>query len=162
MKIKSYITITIVLLALAGCQLLKKDKLTLKTHSQKEELKLVEQRNTLSQKNQLVLIDSNHNDFAMMLWPKGKFKFSLTNGFEGEAEKVLIKDKHTRKKVLNLKQEKRRDSTQLKANYTNEKESSVTVKKDKLSVSYNWTWLLLVVVIFALIWAYRRFAFLIR
>jgi hypothetical protein len=36
----------------------------------------------------------------MMLWPKGKFTFSLANGFEGEADRVMIKGKQSQQKVV--------------------------------------------------------------
>jgi hypothetical protein len=157
MKQKIHITIALTIAILTSCQLLSKEKLTSKTQSQKEELQLVQQRNTLSQKNDLVLIDSSHNDFTMILWPKGNFKFSVANGFEGEAERIIIKGKQTEQKTLNLKQEKKQDSTQYKANYTNEKESSTTIKKNKLSVGFNWGWIVALLVFFVLIWFYRKY-----
>ena len=86
----------------------------------------------------MVLIDSSYADFTLMLWPKGKFKFTLANGFEGEAERIIVRGKQTQQKLLHVKQETKRDSTVLKANYNKEKESSTTVEKNKLSVGYNW------------------------
>ena len=147
----------ILILSLASCQLLKKDKLTLKRLNQMEELQVSEQRNTLSQQSQLVIIDSNHQDYTMTLWPKGQFKFTVANGFEGEAEKVLIKGKHSSQKKLNLTQETKQDSTLLKANYTNEKESLITIKKNKLSVGYNGGLVLLFIIFYVLYWIYRRY-----
>ena len=35
--------------------------------------------------------DSLHQSWDIQLWPKGKFAFSPDGGFEGEAEKVMIK-----------------------------------------------------------------------
>jgi len=32
-----------------------------------------------------------HRNDAIMIWPKGKFSFSIKNGFEGEAEKIILK-----------------------------------------------------------------------
>ena len=123
--------------------MLKKEKLTTKKQSEKEELQINSQHHTLNQKSQLVLIDSSQNDFTMMLWPKGRFTFSLTNGFEGEAEKILLNGKQTKQKIMNLKQETKQDSTAFKANYVNKRESSNAVQKNKLSVGYNWAWLLI-------------------
>ena len=93
----------------------------------------------------------------MMLWPKGKFTFSIANGFEGEAEKILIKGKQTQQKLLKIKQEKKQDSTAFKVNYTNKKESSNSVQKNKLNVGYNWGWVLVLVILLALIWGYKKF-----
>ena len=153
MKLKIYLIITLAVVTLGACKLLKKDRLSLKKLSQAEELKFVAQKTTLSQQNQLVLIDSSHHDFTMMLWPKGKFTFSLTNGFEGEAEKILIKGKQTELKILKFKAEKKRDSIVLRANYTNKKESSTVVKKNKFSMGY----ILLVPILYLCYWLYKRF-----
>jgi hypothetical protein len=160
MKYKIHFTITLVALILTSCQLFEKEKLTSKAQGQKEELQLVQQRNTLSQKNDLVLIDSSHNDFELMLWPKGKFTFSVANGFEGEAERILIKGKQTKQKVLNITQETKQDSTQFKANYSNEKASSITVKKNKISAGYNWFLLLVLPVLYGFYWLNKRYKFL--
>ena len=92
-----------------------------------------------------------------MLWPKGKFTFSLSNGFEGEAEKILIKGKQTQQKLLNMKQEKTQDSAAFKVNYSNQKQSNNNVQKNKIKVVYNWGWVLVLLVIFVLIWAYVKF-----
>ncbi|MES2653375.1 MAG: hypothetical protein V4663_16665 [Bacteroidota bacterium] len=155
MKTKLLIT-ALVALSLLGCHILQKDKLTLKKLSQKEELQFAVQRNTLSLQSQLVLIDSSYNDFTVLLYPKGKFAFSIANGFEGEADKILIKGKNTSQKKLDLKQEIRKDSTATKANYTTMNESVITVKKNKLSTGYNWGWVAGLLVVFTLIWLYRR------
>jgi hypothetical protein len=73
MKYIKYIIITLTVVTLAACQLLKKDKLTLKRLSQQEELQVTEQRNIVSEQSQLLLIDSSRHDYTMMLWPKGNF-----------------------------------------------------------------------------------------
>lgn len=154
---KHNIYIALALATLTACQLLKKEKLTVKAQYQKEVLQLTEHRNLLSQQNQLILIDSSHNDFTMMLYPKGRFTFSVANGFEGEAEKILINGKHTRQKIINLKQEIKKDSSVFKANYANEKESSASVKKNKLSVGCNWSLLLIIPVFYFLYLIYKRY-----
>ena len=157
MKLKIHLITALAVVTLTSCKLLKKDKLTLKKLSQTEELRVVAQKTTLSQQNQLIIIDSSHNDYTMMLWPKGKFTFSLANGFEGEAEKILIRGKQTQQKLLNMKHEKRQDSAAFKVNYSNQKQSSNSVQKNKINVGYNWGWVLVLLVIFVLIWAYLRF-----
>jgi beta-lactamase superfamily II metal-dependent hydrolase len=159
LNIMKFIIYTVLAVAtLTSCQLLKKEKLTLKTKWQKEELKIAAQKTTFSQKNELVLIDSSQNDFTMMLWPKGKFTFSLTNGFEGEAERVIIKGKQSQQKVLNIKRETKQDSTIIKTNYTNEKESSTTIKKNKLSGGYNWAWVFVIPILYLFYRLYKRYS----
>ena len=161
MKLKIHIIIAIAVAMLNACQLLRKDKSTLKKLSQTEELQVVSQKTTLSVQNQLVLIDSSHNDFTMMLWPKGKFKFSIAKGFEGEAEKILIRGKQTQQKILKVKTEKRQDSIVLKANYSNKKESSTVVKKNKFSIGYNWAWIFIFPILYLCYWLYKRYKLLI-
>ena len=157
MKLKIYLIIALTAVSLTACKLLKKDKLSVKKLSQTEELQVVAQKTSLTQQNQLVLMDSSHNDFTMMLWPKGKFTFSLTNGFKGEAEKILIKGKQTQQRILKVKAEKREDSIVLKANYTNRKESSAVVNKNKFSIGYNWGWLLIFPILYVLYQLYSRY-----
>ena len=157
MEHKTYLITAFVVVTLTACQLLRKDKLSVKKLSEKQELQGVAQKTTHSEQNQLVLIDSSHHDFTMVLWPKGKFTFSLINGFEGEAEKIFIRGKQTQQKLLNMKHEKRQDSAAFKVNYSNQKQSSNSVQKNKINVGYNWGWVLVLLVIFVLIWGYMRF-----
>ncbi len=155
MKLK--ITIAITILTLNSCHILQKDKLTLKKLNQKEELHIMEQRNTLSQHYQLVMTDSSHNDFTMLLWPKGKFTFSAAKGFEGEAEKIIIKGSQASKNVLNLKRETKRDSSLLKADFINQRESSTAMKKNKLSFGFSWVWFLAIPIFYLLYRVYLRY-----
>ncbi len=155
MKIKTAITIAI--LTLTSCQLLKKDKLTLKKLNQKEEFRVTEQRNIVDQQSRFVLIDSANQDYTTMLWPKGRFKFTVTNGFEGEAEKILIMGKSKSQKIHTLEQQTTWDSTLLKASYSNQKQSSINTKMNKASLRYNWAWLLVLPFIYLCYWLYKRF-----
>jgi hypothetical protein len=157
MKHKIHITITLAVVILASCHLFEKQKLSIKKQLEKEQLQLDAQRTTVTEQSQLILIDSSQNDYTLMLWPKGKFTFSPINGFEGEAEKVIIKGKEIRKKIVESNHKTRQDSTVLKANYAKEKESTITVEKNKLSAGNNWGWVLVLLIIIALIWVYRRF-----
>lgn len=152
---KTYI-ILLLTLALQSCSILKKNKQSFKKLTYKEQLQLLEQRNIKSQQSQMVLIDSNHNDFTMLLWPKGKFTFSVANGFEGEAEKILIREKRSGQKMVTIKHEINQDSTRFQSNYTKEKENSSVVKKNKVSVGYNWFWLILIPALYLCYWLYKR------
>lgn len=156
MKHKIYSIVLLAAVALTSCSFLKKDKQSIKTKHQKEELQFSAQHQVITHQNQLVLMDSSYNDFTLMLWPKGKFTFSIANGFEGEAERLLIKRKQSQQKVLHMRQETKQDSIVLKANYNNEKESSTAVKKNKLSVGYNWAWIVVLLISFVLIWVYKK------
>ncbi|SFH35546.1 hypothetical protein [Pedobacter insulae] len=152
----SYLNITFALATLTSCHILQKDKLTLKNLAQKEQLQLIEQRNTLSEQSHLVLIDSSHNDFKMTLWPKGKFTYSLAKGFEGEAEKIMITGVQARQKVLKLKQETKHDSTKVTLHYQNEAKTKTISQKNKFNVGYSWGWVIVLVIILVAIWVYRK------
>lgn len=146
----------IVAMSLLGCKLLQKNKEILKTQSQKEELQFLEQRNILNRKSEFFLVDSNHSDFTMQLWPKGKFKFSVAKGFEGEAEKMVIKVRHSSQKLITTKEESQQDSTRIAAKYSQLKETSTIVKKKKLNFGYSWAWILLIPGFYILYLCYKR------
>lgn len=137
----------ILALGLTSCHILKKEKQSIKTMRQKEELQLVEQRYSLYQQSQLVLRDSSHNDVTVLLWPKGKFTFSVAHGFEGEAEKVVVLGKTKHVKTIDLRSARKLDSMTRKAMYKNEKERSTQVQKNKWSMGYSWAWVLLIPVL---------------
>lgn len=140
-----------------SCQLLKRDKVVLKQQSEQEELSVLGQQQILQQHSQLSVTDSNDTDFELVLWPKGKFSYSLAKGFEGEAEKIRVKGKYVTQKKLVLSKVKQQDNKVLKANYTNKKESNIVIKKNKLSAAYNWGWVLVLLILIVLIWWYSRF-----
>jgi hypothetical protein len=41
----------------------------------------------------LLFNDSSDQDYTLQIWPKGKFTYSAANGFQGEAEKMLVSGK---------------------------------------------------------------------
>lgn len=144
-------------IAIGSCHILQKDKQTLKRLAKKEEHQIEAKHASFSEQNQLLVIDSSNNDFTVLLWPKGNFKFSLTNGFEGEAEKVVIKGKQQRHEILGIIEVKRQDSAVLKANYTKQKESSKIVQKKKFKIGFNCVWVALIPVSCILYWLYIRY-----
>jgi hypothetical protein len=152
-----YFIITTVILALTACQLLQKDKQTLKKISLQEEHQMVEHRNSLSQHSELLLVDSSQNKFTMLVYPKGKFTLSVANGFEGEAEKILIKGEHNSHSVESFKQQIEKDSLAIKANYIKQEQRITTANKKKLSAGSNSAWLLVIPVGYMLWLLYRNF-----
>ncbi len=156
MKTISNITITLAIAVLCSCQVLKKEKLSSKMQIEKQLLQIEKQRNQLDKKSKLHIIDSSQNDFTMLLWPKGKFTYSLAKGFAGEADKILIKDRQKKQKSLDYNNHVKQDSASLNTNYNNQKETSLITTKHKISLGYNLGWVLVLLLIFALIWAYRK------
>lgn len=157
MKLKIHIIIMLLLLALCSCRLLRKERLVSKTHNQKEEGLLSKQRTSLSHQRHLVLMDSSKKEFTVMLWTKGKFRLSPANGFEGEAEKIMIAGRQYNQRILKASDISKRDSTVLKAAYTKEKDIGELVSSNRLGMGYSWAWMLLIPVVYLCYWGYRRF-----
>lgn len=81
--------------AVAGCGLFKNIRTETRYSRQQSTtdsgLNLAEEKNWLSKSGTITLKkDSDHLDYAIQLWPKGRFTFSPTDGFSGEAVKILI------------------------------------------------------------------------
>lgn len=150
-------SILLICLIISSCHVLQKDKQTLKKSTQKENYKIESKHTSSNEQRQLLLSDSSDTGFMLVLWPKGSFKLSLANGFEGEAEKILIKSKQTHKKEINLKQEVKHDGTLLRANYNKEKESTTIRKNNKFRIGTNWIWLLILSALCLGYLLYRRF-----
>lgn len=142
--------------SLSSCHILRKDKLILKKLDQKLEVEHSVLQNRLSQQRELLLIDSSHNDYTMLFWPKGRFTFSAANGFEGEAEKVMIKGRQINQKVLTLRDKMQHDSTSIKLNYSSQMESSMVIEKNKLKIVPAWIWLLILPLIYLIYFIYKR------
>ncbi len=156
-KVKTQLTVSLMVLTLMSCHILKKDKQTLRKLQQQEHVHIDARRQLLHTQNQLLITDSSHNDYTMVLWPKGNFKLSIANGFEGEAEKILLKGNVTKQKFIALKNEVKRDSSLLKANYSNETERITERQKNKLSTGYQWGWVLVLLMLLIVVWLYRRY-----
>lgn len=150
------LTLIIAALSLTACSLLKKTKQSLKQVNMKEQLELVKHRHTLTRQSQLIFIDSSHRDFNVMLLPKGKFKFSIQNGFEGEAEKIWLSAKKQQVTSLHQEHQIKVDSTVRKATYHKNKKSTAKVEKNKLRMGNSWSWLLIIPILWVCFSVYKR------
>ena len=88
----------LIAMTLLACNMLK--KVTTAVVTDKRSSSVEDERtllaNRLVQTNQHFLewkLDSTSSNAVVMIWPKGKFTFSALQGFEGEAEKILLKSK---------------------------------------------------------------------
>ncbi|RZK39842.1 MAG: hypothetical protein EOO90_17310 [Pedobacter sp.] len=146
----------LIIITTSSCGLLQKSKMSQKTNSQKEELQVELQQVRLSGQQQLVLSDSSNSDYTILLWPKGNFRLSPRNGFEGEAEHILVKAKRSQQKNLWLDQQIEHDSILLKASKVQQHESNTTIRKDKQSIVPSWVWLLAIPVLLVMFWVGKR------
>jgi len=86
----------LVSMLLQGCGVFKKvttDEVTDKQSSSiLEQSKLNTSRMSQSSQNFFEWqLDSTNTSDVIMIWPKGRFTFSASHGFEGEAEKIFFK-----------------------------------------------------------------------
>lgn len=108
----------------------------------------------------IVRDDSLNKDWNIQLWPKGKFTFSLQNGFEGEADKVLINGRsfqRNRSTETEATDKTQRNSANVSLH---EKKKNVdTSKQEEKSIKPNSSWLLtcgFLLVIFVLLIYLRK------
>jgi len=86
------------LVGCAGCGMLKDTSKSVNaTHDQLDEQQatklLVDANKTITAATLTLYTDSTNQDYSVQVWPKGRFTFSAANGFEGEAEQVLVTGK---------------------------------------------------------------------
>ena len=78
-----------------GCSILKQNsrESSNATYSEEQQMEIHELNEKDSTSDVLTLHyerDSLQEAYTIQLWPKGTFSFSAANGFEGEAERILI------------------------------------------------------------------------
>lgn len=155
MKTQLQFTIVFFTLSLTACHILQKDKLREKQQMQTEALQLEDRHQVLAQQSQWLLTDSSRNDLLLTIWPKGKFNYSLVNGFSGEAEKITLHARQRLQKSLQQMQTTKQGSVEIKANYASEKASTHNVQQHKVSARNNWAFVLLMLIAVMLIWLFR-------
>ena len=144
---KGYVCLLVVLF-FYSCGIMN-DKHTTKTLSEltdETKLDLAMKAETELKDNSLKMIvrdDSLNKDWNIQLWPKGKFTFSPQNGFEGEAEKVLINGRsfeRNRSKETEAVDKTQKSSIDISLH---EKKKNVkTAKQEEKSIRQNYSWLL--------------------
>ena len=152
-----YFYVLIVLPALSGCGILKDtSKITDNNHTLvNQELAMQLSIDDAQVKKASVLTlysDSSHQDYSVQVWPKGHFTFSATNGFEGEAEKLLIKGRTQHLEagaVLSSLDETTRASAKIKVDQHDKlvSDQKLTVKKSTVSVKWVITGSLMLILI---------------
>lgn len=142
MRTNSYYLI--MLLSLSGCGLLKDTSKSVDADhvSLEEQMALKLSVDAVQGQKASVLTlysDSANEDYSVQFWPKGHFTFSAANGFEGEAEKVLISGKTQRVgagSTLSNLEEVAQTSTQLNVDQLDKliSDQKLTVKKSTVSL----------------------------
>jgi len=104
--------------------------------------------------------DDMQSAYSVQLWPKGSFRFSAENGFEGEAERILIsgqmKEERNRKELSGTEQQHsgRQEITSAQSSQEQgiKKEEIREIKTD-----FKWVILGIMVIIACFTWVYYKF-----
>lgn len=127
------IGIGLLVLLVASCQLLQKDKWSATHKAEKEEAQFLAQRSFGYQQQYGWFTDSSQHEFMLSVWPKGKFSFSLDSGFKGEAEKVELHGRQAKQTSKLLQHTRVQDSSAISASTSTQSERSSEVQKHKKS-----------------------------
>ncbi|MFC1224257.1 hypothetical protein ACFE6N_10645 [Pedobacter sp. BG31] len=101
-------------LLLSACATLKSKKVL---HEQDLEVKHNSRESSSEQswaKSNTLLLDTSNSEYVVQITPLGKFFYSAEKGFEGMAEKVVIKGKASHRRMLQGQQQKGRELAQQK------------------------------------------------
>lgn len=92
-------------LLLSACATLKSKKVL---HEQDLEVKHNSRESSIEQswaKSNTLLLDTSNSEYVVQITPLGKFFYSAEKGFEGMAEKVVIKGKANNRRMLHEQQQ---------------------------------------------------------
>lgn len=123
-----------------SCSTLHKESLLLK-HSNTEESTLALSEK-LGAKKAIFLNDSSISEMNVELIPKGKFSYSIKDGFMGEASHLTISKKETKRQQSTIKEELMQQIVQTFQQSKTVKEMVQVKAKER--IAFNWFPLLLV------------------
>ena len=139
---KGYVCLLVVLF-FYNCGIMN-DKHTTKALSEltdETKMDLVLKAETELKDNSLKMIvrdDSLNKDWNIQLWPKGKFTFSPQNGFEGEADKVLINGRSSqRNRSTETEATDKTQKNSIKVALHEKKKNVGTSKQEEKSIAPN-------------------------
>jgi hypothetical protein len=147
----------IMMAGLMSCNVLRKDRFNLNRCLEEHEFLQENSFSTLHSQSGLKFADSNGGDFTMLVSPKGKFRFGVNGGFEGEASQLVIKGKQSRKQMLELGNILRQQSSNMKEQHAYSKETASVDSRHKARASLGWAWLVLLPIVYVLYRIYCRY-----
>lgn len=152
-------------ITLHGCGLLNKtDKRTEQSKSSSDHLeqsKTTMEDDSSGKSLQMAFEkDDVQSAYAVQLWPKGVFKFSAENGFEGEAERIVIsgqlKEQRNRTKLAANEQQHKGKQETVEEKITQKKNTS-TQETRETKFDFRWAILGILFLIISCILVYRKF-----
>ncbi|MFC1226557.1 hypothetical protein ACFE6N_22320 [Pedobacter sp. BG31] len=120
-------------LLLSACATLKSKKVL---HEQHLEVKHNSRESSIEQswaKSNTLLLDTSNSEYVVQITPLGKFFYSAEKGFEGMAEKVVIKGKANNRRMLQGQQQKGR---QLQVRNVNSGSTNLKTKLQQFDKSW--------------------------
>lgn len=141
-----------------SCGLLSKTSHETKTSGRLQARVEMKSQSSLEEANKLQISDSSHNDYHLEIMPIGSFKFSLQDGFDGNAAYVRIRG-HSTAIQKEQADHKRKSSTQRElvqslkvVNTANEQVAS------KFSWKFSWIYYAAIIALlgFFLVWLLKR------
>ena len=115
-------------------------------------LKNLEEKDRNSTSNRLTFYkDSDHQQYQVQFWPKGRFTFSSEQGFSGEADQVIISGNLNRTATAaQLVHVDEQDKGKISTNLS-QQEKKVFDQRQKVSKSFvSWKWVLAGIVILSI------------
>ncbi|WP_343522001.1 hypothetical protein [Pedobacter sp.] len=107
-----------------------------------------------------ILIDTTNSEYVVQITPLGKFLYSVENGFEGMAKKVVLSGKAGKKRVM---QQQQQSKHQLRQQATSVESTRLKTKAQHTDKSRTPRWGLLaagLVVVFGLVyWLIKKWPF---
>jgi hypothetical protein len=140
----------IMMAGLVSCHVLRKDRFNLNKTLEEHEFLHEEAFSTLHSESGFKFADSNGASFTMLVSPKGKFRFSVNEGFEGEASQLVMKGKQSRKQMLELGNMFRQQSSNMKEQHAYSKETASVDSRHKACAGLGWAWLALLPIFYVL------------
>lgn len=154
-------------LTMNSCGLMKKTEKTLQESSAMLEISKHTKSNYAQENNSNSVYmvfekDSVQQAYQVQLWPKGKFTFSAVNGFEGEAERILISGELQKKSnhlELSTSQQHNKEQQQMEMQVRKTQKEAEKIEKKSSSADFRWVIMGIILLVFGGIWLYRRCVF---
>ena len=153
----------ILLVTVTGCGMLRDTSKTAEADHQllqrSSDLKVESAHEQIKKGSSVLLFsDSSNQDYTLQVWPKGRFSYSASSGFEGEAEKVLVSGKLKQSgygSVMSGLEETSKSQTKFSREKQSKMASGRKLTVSKKTVSLKWVIVGVVALLFAVFLFYK-------
>jgi len=106
------------------------------------------------EKGNTLLVDTSNSEYVVQITPLGKFFYSKEKGFEGMAEKVVVKGKANKRRMVHQQQQKGHEQAQQKGSEESTALKTKVQHTEKMRKGMSPSFLIGLVVVFCLTLAY--------